>query len=599
MDMIRIVQAWLKGGQSGLALPMALVLLVAASVIVVPSIWVVQSMLTINRNVSQSTRAYYAAEAGVADLIWKYKYSAAPTASYILQDINGMDVELTPVKTSGQDYYWMSSAESGPVSKAEVYVHIRRTGAQGNNLFEYAVASLNGDVAMSGGAVINSDDVVLIDYCDSAWSRKAASTHISCSTVTSNPYVETNVYWDTTPRSSKLDIKNAAVVEALAYRNTTATNITNYQYISVWLYSTTALNTGDIRFMIATANALGGTVEYLDIPGLPANTGTRVTLPIANPAAFSAVRSIGVYQAVDKGAFILYVDNVIATNDISDGNIFANGSINLQPSAQVYGNGSATGSITVNTSGGAKIYGSQTPGSPVWTPQPIDINQYKNEANIKGGTVYPTLSTAWDASDLGQITVNGNANINWSSYNITMGPAWIGGNLNISTNTITMGPVYVVGDMTISGSSNVTLKGTVYVEGNLSISGGAVVQGPYTIVAKQITVSGNSDVHLDKGNIPFFIAYDGDFIISGSSHIAAVIYAPNGSADISGGTPSDFGYNIYGAVVAKNVIMSGSTTVKYMTGIETLPWPPGWGLGGGPAGGGGTSVTTVLGYDRR
>jgi len=48
MDMIRIVQAWLKGGQSGLALPMALVLLVAASVIVVASIWVVQSMLTIN-----------------------------------------------------------------------------------------------------------------------------------------------------------------------------------------------------------------------------------------------------------------------------------------------------------------------------------------------------------------------------------------------------------------------------------------------------------------------------------------------------------------------------------------------------------------------
>ena len=578
---------------------MALILLVAASVIVVPSLWAVQSLLTINRNVSQDTLAYYAAEAGVADLIWKYKYSTIPTEAYTLHDINGMDVELTPVKTSGQDYYWMSSAESGPVSKAEVYVHIRRTGSEGNNLFEYAVASLSGDIVMSGGTVVNSDDVVLIDNCDSAWSRKAASTHIACSTVTSNPYVETNVYWDTSPRSSKLDIKSAAVIESLAYRNTTTTNISNCLYVSVWLYSTKALNTGDIRFIIATSSALGGNLEYMDIPGLPANTGTRVSLPLANPATFSAVKSIGVYQAVDKGAFILYVDNVIATNDISDGNIYANGNINLQPSANVYGNGSATGSITVNTSGGAKIYGTQAPGSPLWVPQPIDINQYKNEANIKGGTVYPTLSTAWDTSDLGQITVNGNANINWSSYNITMGPAWIGGNLNINTNTITMGPVYVAGDMTISGSSNVSLKGTVYVQGNLSISGGSVVQGPYTLVAKQITVSGNSNVQINKGNIPFMIAYNGDFIISGSSHIAAVVYAPNGSADISGGTPNDFGYNIYGAVVAKNVVMSGSTTVKYMTGIETLPWPPGWGLGGGPAGGGGISTTTILGYDHR
>ena len=597
--MIKAIVVWFGKGQTGMALPMALVLLVAASVIVVPSLWAVQSLLTINRNVSQDTQAYYAAEAGVADLIWKYKYSTTPTAPYTLHDINGIDVEVIPVKTSGQDYYWISRAEAGPVSNAEVYLHIRQTGSQGNNIFEHAVASLDGDIVMSGGTVVKSDDVVLIDNCDSTWSRKASSTHIACSTVTSNPYVETNVYWDTSPRSSKLDIKAAAVVEALAYRNTTSTDISNYKYVSIWLYSTKALNAGDIRFMIATANALGGTVEYMNIPGLPANTGTRVLMNIANPSSFTTVKSIGVYQAVDKSAFILYVDNVIATNDISDGNIYSNSGVNLQPSATVYGDASANGSIIVNTSGGAKIYGTQNPGAPLWTPQLIDINKYKNEANIKGGTVYPTLSTAWDTSDLGQITVNGNASINWSSYNITMGPAWIGGNLNISTNTITMGPTYVVGDMSISGSSNVTLQGTVYVEGNLSISGGAVVQGPYTIVAKQITVSGNSDVHIDKGSVPFMIAYDGDFIISGSSHIAAVVYAPNGTANVSGGTPSDSGYNIYGAVVAQNVIMSGSTTVKYMTGLETLPWPPGWGLGGGPAGGGGTTVTTVLGYDHR
>ena len=161
-----------------------------------------------------------------------------------------------------------------------------------------------------------------------------------------------------------------------------------------------------------------------------------------------------------------------------------------------------------------------------------------------------------------------------------------------------MGPTYVVGDMTVSGSSNVTLKGTVYVEGKLTISGSALIHGPYTIVAKEIVVSGNSGVQIDKGDVPFMIAYNGGVTISGSSYMAAVIYAPNGTATISGGTGS-LGYNVYGAVVAKEVVMTGSTTVKYMTGIQTLPWPPGWGLGGGPAGGGGTTTTTVLGYDYR
>ena len=591
--MIKKIIALLKRGQRGMALPMALVLLVAASIIVVPSLWAVQSLLTINSNVSRDTLAYYAAEAGVADLVWKYKYSTAPTAPYTLNNINGMDVDVTPVKTSGQDYYWMSSAESDPVGRAQVYVHIRQTGSQGNNIFEHAVASLDGDIVMSGGTVVKSDDVVLIDACDSAWSRKAASTHISCSTTTTNPFVETNVYWDTSPKSSKFDIKDAAVVEALAYRNTTAANISGYKYLSIWIYSTKELQTGDMRFMIATANALGGTVEYMDIPGLPMNTGTRLFLPIGNPAAFTNLKSIGIYQAVDKGAFFLYIDNAIATNDISDGNIYANGNINLQPSAQVYGDGSATGSVIVNTVGGAKIYGTQTPGSPVWTPQPINIDQYKNEADIKGGTVYPTLSTAWDTSDLGQITVNGNASINWSSYNITMGPAWIGGDLNISTNTITMGPTYVVGDMTIGGASKVTLKGTVYVTGKLTIGSGTYVQGPYTLVGREVELSGGSSTQLNKGNVPFIIAYNGDVDIGGSAIASAVIYAPNGQAYLHGtGT-------VYGAVVAKSVLMDGSAKVNYMTGIETLPWPPGWGLGGGPAGGGGTTVTTVLGYDYR
>jgi len=150
--MIKRITASLKKGQSGMALPMALVLMVVASLIVVPSLWAVQSLLTINSDVSKDTMAYYAADAGIADLVWKYKYGIAPTSSYTVNNVNGMNVDVSLVKTSGQDYYWMSSAPSGPASKAQVVVHVRQTGSQGNNVFDQAVASLNGDITMSGGA---------------------------------------------------------------------------------------------------------------------------------------------------------------------------------------------------------------------------------------------------------------------------------------------------------------------------------------------------------------------------------------------------------------------------------------------------------------
>ena len=91
-----------KKSQWGMALPMALIMLVLASFIVVPSLMAIQSMMKISSKFSQNTLVYYAADAGVANLMWKYKYGTAPTSSYTLTDINNMDVQVSPFGTSGQ-----------------------------------------------------------------------------------------------------------------------------------------------------------------------------------------------------------------------------------------------------------------------------------------------------------------------------------------------------------------------------------------------------------------------------------------------------------------------------------------------------------------
>jgi hypothetical protein len=555
-----------KCSQSGMILPMALILLVVASLIVVPGMMVMQNLMKINSGVEQDAMAYYAADAGVADLIWKYKYGTAPTASYILTGINNMsvDVSLLPQST-GQNYFWRASAPAGSSSKAEVFVNLQQSGSQGNDIFDQAAVALGGDITMSGGCKVVSDDIFIIDDCDSNWTlaRTGVATR---GTNTNILYRETGNYYDT-GTSVSIAMLGPAGIENIAYKNmATAKNISAYAYVSAWIYSRNAgIQPGDFKFKIATNNALGGTVESYNIPAIPANTGTRVLFAVGNQSSFSALRSIGLYQAVDRGVPYptLYFDEVIATNNMAkNGDIYANGNISIQPSAIVNGTASATGTISVSTGGGAKVWGVQTPSAPAYVPQAINIQTYIDLATGPGSTHYSTWPSSWT----------------YGTHNL--------------------GPANFDHDISIGGSNTIVLTGDIYVRGNLTITGSAVVQGPYTIVADEITVNGASSAMLASGNIPLMIAQSGDFHISNSAQVSAIVYAPNGQLHITGNVGSN-GYNLYGAAVAKSVVMEGSTQIKYLSGIRTMPWPPGWGLGGGAGGGGGTPTTTLLGYDYR
>ena len=142
---------------------MALVLLIIASIIIVPGLLAMQSFMTINSNVEQDTIAYYAADAGIADCIWQYTYGPnapdGPTASqYTLNNINGMnvDLKLLPQSTT-TELFWQSSAPSGPTPKATIVIQINKTsGTQG--VFNQAAVSLNGNINLTGNANISSDD---------------------------------------------------------------------------------------------------------------------------------------------------------------------------------------------------------------------------------------------------------------------------------------------------------------------------------------------------------------------------------------------------------------------------------------------------------
>ena len=151
--------------ECGMILPLALILLVVATLIVVPGLGFMYSLLTINSNSQQDVAAYYAADSGIQALYWYWNTNPNNiTSTYvptILNPINGMTVTVAAVDSQAPDksydnYTITSSAASGGKTRAKVIALIR-VPAAGNNLFNQAAAALNGNITMSSNAKITSD----------------------------------------------------------------------------------------------------------------------------------------------------------------------------------------------------------------------------------------------------------------------------------------------------------------------------------------------------------------------------------------------------------------------------------------------------------
>jgi hypothetical protein len=170
---------------------------------------------------------------------------------------------------------------------------------------------------------------------------------------------------------------------------------------------------------------------------------------------------------------------------------------------------------------------------------------------------------------------------NGTAYSTSQATSWANG----GPATYYIGPGWVNGNVTFGGANTIILQGNLHIKGTLTVGGSALVEGPYTIVADgNISIGGGSTTQLVKGNIPFIITQSTDSakaFYDNSAAISAIIYAPNGAADIEGGTPSS-GYTVYGSVIAKSMTIAGSATIEYLTGIHSETQIPGSGLGGTP-----------------
>ena len=610
-----------KKSQWGMALPMALIMLVLASLIVVPSVYAIGSLMKINSKVSQSTLAYYAADAGVADLIWKYRYGTQPAGDYQLSNINGMGVDVKLVKTSGEDYYWVASAPAGTAGNAQVYVQVRHSDGGDENLFKYAVVGLDQNVDLNGNkadeyCLVTSDDVLVIDHRVATasvtatdcvdWSRATTlPDHNSGVGVTympqTSPLRETGEYFDENAandgnKSAKISITSAVSGTSmrpldLAYANIGPDNISGYSTISLWIYSPDRrFENGELQLVLSTATDISktsGSRQNIPLPVIledAAIADRRVDIPV-NLSGFSALQSIGISLACTVTPTInLYIDEVVATNNYPHGTIYANGNVTLDY-AKVNDNVWATAGITKPTN------------STIWGT-PDDYTSVSFDPTVKASEVYKS--------------------------DVISKPLYIKDNKIDKSRYL--GPGYIVGDLHIEKDAVVTLQGTVYITGGLTISGNAYVKGAYPLVVDTLEITSKRDSKLisQVDGIPFMYVYGyhKDYVYKKHHHehhgkdqpkddhtvviidpgggrddhsiVSAVIFAEGGLARLSNGA------RLYGAVVAEQVLMEEHASVEYLSCLQnTNTWPVNnhWEITATSPTGEGT--TTVLGYDHR
>jgi len=223
---------------------------------------------------------------------------------------------------------------------------------------------------------------------------------------------------------------------------------------------------------------------------------------------------------------------VTSSPDSGEGNVYANGSIDLTGNVRVEGDATATGEISVG--GNSTITGETKEGAqPLDLPQ-VDISEYLDEAN-EGELI------------VGDLRISGNGYYD-------------------------LGPAHITGDLKISGNRTVTLRGTVYVEGKIKMSGNTRIEGPGTVVSEgNIEVTGNSK--LEPEDIPTIISVSGSIQVTGNNWTSAILYAPNGEVAMSGNS------KIYGSIVAGSVSVVGNSKVDYPVDVvERTDLPGGAGL---------------------
>jgi hypothetical protein len=153
--------------------------------------------------------------------------------------------------------------------------------------------------------IVPASTSAVIEDCEDAWNEDTvAEVTATASTTAAALAVGTN--------SAKFAIGAAFTTGIIGFEQISSTNLSKYTHIYAYVYSTVALDAGDVQLLLDNTAKCASPLETINLPAIPATTLTRVRLPLANPELDLAVISIGLKLTADKGAMDFHIDDVRA-----------------------------------------------------------------------------------------------------------------------------------------------------------------------------------------------------------------------------------------------------------------------------------------------
>jgi G:T/U-mismatch repair DNA glycosylase len=145
-----------------------------------------------------------------------------------------------------------------------------------------------------------------------------AATHSDGATVSVFPIVDTKDKKQGTS-ANKLIVAAAASAGQIVTDSITSKDISGYDTIEMWVKSTVAVSSGNLKLLLDNTAACASPLETLSIPALSADTWTFVRMSLANPETDTAIISVGLEYDADIGAATVWIDDiVVVANDTAE-----------------------------------------------------------------------------------------------------------------------------------------------------------------------------------------------------------------------------------------------------------------------------------------
>ena len=120
-------------------------------------------------------------------------------------------------------------------------------------------------------------------------------------------------------QSLKLVIAAGASAGDFVTDSITSKDLSGYDTIEMWVKSTVATSSGNLKLLLDDTAACVSPLETLSIPALSADTWTFVRMSLANPETDTAIISVGLEYDSDLGACTVWIDDIVAVaNDTAE-----------------------------------------------------------------------------------------------------------------------------------------------------------------------------------------------------------------------------------------------------------------------------------------